>query len=93
MSFLLVTEIIEMFMFYLKIERHLSSTEFIEWILPFCPNIHTLKLRSIDQPNDLHNDIIRLKKLKDLDIPYSYGIDPVEVTSVAFRTKTTLTSS
>jgi len=72
-----------MFILYLKIERHLSFTEFIEWILPFCPNIHTLKLHFIHQPNDLHNDIIRLKKLKDLDIAYSSRIDPIEVTCVA----------
>jgi hypothetical protein len=83
-DFLLVSEFIKMFIFSFK--SHLSFTEFVKWILPICPNIHTLKLRSIDQPNDLHNDIIRLKKLKILDIVTIKGIDRKEVTCVAFRT-------
>ena len=56
----------------------------------FCSNIHTLYIDLIDQPNDLHNEIVRLKKLKDINISSDkYGIDPEEVTCVAFLIKTT----
>jgi hypothetical protein len=94
MRFLLVTKVIEMFIFFFKSQHHLYSTEFVKWILPFCSNIHTLKLHLIGEPKDVHNEISRLTKLNDLYIGASKGIDPKEVTSVAFRTKTTqLTSS
>jgi hypothetical protein len=89
----LVTKIIESFIFPFKSQRHLSFTEFVKWILSFCPNIHTLKLQIIEEPKDLHNEIVHLKKLKDLHIGTSNGIDPKEVASVAFRTKTTLLTS
>jgi hypothetical protein len=80
-----------MFIFYLKIERHLSFTEFVNWILPLCLNILDLKLRNtFGQPNDWHKDIIHLKKLKVLDIETSNEIDPKEVTCVAIRSKATL---
>ena len=34
---------------------------------------------------DLHNEIVRLQKLKVLDIETGYGTDPKEVTSVTLR--------
>jgi hypothetical protein len=82
-----------MYSFSLKIRRHLSSTEFVKWILPFCANIHTLQLHLVDEPNDLHKEIARLKKLKDLHIKTNDEIPPGEVTFVAFRIKTTLMTS
>ena len=91
MGFLLVMKIIEMF--YFKSQPHLSYTEFIKWILPFCSNIETLKIHLIEQPNDLHNEIVRLKKLKDLQIGTSIGIDLKEVTCVAFLTKKMMLTS
>jgi hypothetical protein len=91
MRFLLVSKIIEMF--YFKSQPHLSCTEFIKWILSFCSNVETLKIHLMEQPNDLHNEIARLKKLKDLHIGTCNGIDLKEVKSVAFPTKTTLLTS
>ena len=73
-------------MLIFSFKSHLYFAEFVKWILPFCPNIHTLKLHSIGEPKDVHNDIIRLKKLKDLEIETSEDLK--EVTFVAFRTKT-----
>jgi hypothetical protein len=80
-------------MFYFKRQSHLSLTEFVKWILPFCPNIETFKIRLMEQPNDLHNEIVRLEKLKDLHIVNCAGIHPKEVKSVSFLTKTTLLTS
>jgi len=60
-------------------ERPLSVTEFVKWVLPFCSNIHTLKIDLFGELKDLHNEIARLKKLKDLHI---WTVDPKEVTSV-----------
>jgi hypothetical protein len=78
--FLLVIEITEIFIFSLKNQPHLPFTEFVKWILSFCSNIETLTIPLIGQPNDLHKDIVRLKKLKDLHIGTSVGIDAEEVT-------------
>jgi hypothetical protein len=47
----------------------------------------------IEESNDLHNDIARLKKLKVLDIETSIGIDPKKVTCDDFITKATLLTS
>jgi hypothetical protein len=93
MDFLSVIEIFDMFILSLKSQRRLSFTEFVKWILPFWPNIHTLKLDFIDQPKDLHNEIARLKTLKDLLIETRHGIDLNMVTWGAIRTKTTLLTS
>ena len=82
-----------MFIFSLKIRRYLSFAEFVKWILPFCSNVETLKIQLIGQPNDWHNEIVHLKKLKDLLIGTNKGIDPEEVKFVALRTKTTLLTS
>ena len=71
----------------------LSFTEFVKWILPLSLNIHTLNLFLNDPPQGLHNEISRLKKLKDLNIGNSNEIFPTEVTCVAFRSKTTLITS
>ena len=80
-----------MLIFSDKNQRHLSFAELVKWILPFCLNIHTLKLNFIDDfANDLHNEIARLNQLKDLDISTCENIDLKEVTRVAYRTKTTL---
>jgi hypothetical protein len=89
--FLLVTKFIEMFIF--SVYSHLSFTEFVKWMLPFCPNIHTLKVDLMEESNDLHKEIARLKKLKDLHIFTCKGFNPIEVTCVAFRTKTTMLTS
>ena len=70
----------EMFNFSFENQCHLSIAEFVKWILSFCSNIETLTIPLIGQPNDLHKDIVRLKKLKDLHIGTSVGIDAEEVT-------------
>jgi hypothetical protein len=82
-----------MFIFSLKTSVIYFFADFVKWMFPFCPNIDTLKIDLIDQPNDLHIEIVRLKKLKDLFIGTTLGIDPKEVTCVAFRIKTTLLTS
>jgi hypothetical protein len=69
---------------FFKSQHHLPFTEFVKWILPLCSNTHTLKIHLIHQPNDLHNEIARLKKLKDLYIGTRKEIHPEEVTCVAF---------
>jgi hypothetical protein len=93
MRFLLVIEIVEMFIFSSQNQRHLSFTEFVKWILSFCPNVETLKLNFHEKPEGLTNYIARLKKLNDLDIATGRETDQKEVTCVAFRTKTTLLTS
>ncbi len=90
----MVIKIIELLIFSLKSQRHLPFTEFVKWILHVCPNIHTLKLHFHEKPEGLANYIARLKNLNDLDIgTVSREIDLIEVTSVVFRTKTTLLTS
>jgi hypothetical protein len=91
--FLLVIKNIEMFTFSVKSQRHSSFTEFVKWLLPFCPNVETLKLHFHEEPKGLANYIVRLKKLKDLYIGISQGINPGNVTSAAFRNETTLLNS
>ena len=86
-------QIIEFLIFSLKSQRSISFTEFVKWVLPFCSNIDTLKIRLIEQPNDLHNEIVRLKKLKDFHIGAQCKIDLKEVKSVVFRSKITLLTS
>jgi hypothetical protein len=83
-----------MFTFSFENQPHLSIAEFVKWILPFCSNIHTLRLTLTEMPSDLHNEIVRLKNLKNLHIGTSIGMHPKEVTSVAFApNETVLTSS
>ena len=69
-------------MFIFSFKNNFYFTEFVKWILPFCPNVHTLILHLIDQPKDVHKDIVRLEKLKYLLIWTSEGNDPKEVTRV-----------
>ena len=93
MGFPLVIKIIELFIFSVTHQRHLSFTEIVKWVLPFCPNIHTLKLKLNEKPEGLADYIARLEKLIDLDIGTCIGIDPKEVTFVSFRTNTNLLTS
>jgi hypothetical protein len=60
-------------MFIISFKSHLSFAEFVKCIIPFCPNIHTLKLRLFGLPEDLDNEIVRLNKLKELDIETGIG--------------------
>ena len=71
----------------------LILNEIVKWILPLSLNIHTLNLFLNDPPQGLHNEISRLKKLKDLNIGNSNEIFPTDVTCVTFRSKTTLITS
>jgi hypothetical protein len=88
---LLVTEII-------KINFILKSHEFsvsvnVEWILPVCLNIQYLKIDFSEESNGLHNEIARLKKLKELEVSANKTSELKEVTLIGFRTKTTLLTS
>ena len=93
-----------MFLYLKNTSAYICFTEFVKWILPFCSNIHTLKLENIEimdtsiffpyrEEMNVYNEIARLKKLKDLQITsssYMMHLIPKEVTSVAFQTITTL---
>ena len=68
-------------------------SEIVEWILPVCLNIHTLKIGFHKLPNDMHNDIASLKKLKKLDVSVDEASDLKEVTLIAFRIMTMLLNS
>jgi hypothetical protein len=82
-----------MLTFSFENQRHLSIAEFVKWILSFCSNIDALRLTLTEMPSDLHNEIVRLQKLKNLHIGTSTGMHPKEVTSVTFaRNETLLTS-
>jgi hypothetical protein len=88
---LLVTELMKI---YLILKWHdLSISALIAWILSACFNIHTLKLELPKQPIELHNQIARLKKLKELDVSADDASELKEVTLIAFRIMTTLLTS
>ena len=55
-------------MFSLKKQRQFYISEIVQWILPFCSNIHTLILRLEGSQKGLHNEIARLEKLINLDV-------------------------
>ena len=39
-----------------------------KWILSVCLNVHTVRVEILKQPNGFHNEIGRLKKLKELHV-------------------------
>ena len=45
-----------------------SISALVKWILSTCVNIHDLQITFLEKPNDFHNEIGRLKKLKKLDV-------------------------
>ena len=45
-----------------------SISALVKWILSACVNIHDLQITFLEKPNDFHNEIRRLKKLKKLDV-------------------------
>jgi hypothetical protein len=53
-------------------KNHFYFSDIVKWILSVCLNIHTLELDLPNQSNGLHNEIVRLKKLKNLYV-YGYG--------------------
>jgi hypothetical protein len=62
-----------------------SISALIKWILSVSLNIHTLRLYGkLEKLNDLHNEIARLKKLKELYISPFEASDVKEVTLIAF---------
>jgi len=73
-----------MLTFSFENQRHLSIAEFVKWILSFCSNIDALRLTLTEMPSDLHNEIVRLQKLKNLHIGTSTGMHPKEVTFAPF---------
>jgi len=68
-----------------------SISVLVKWILSECLNIHTLKLSGI--PKGCHNEIARLKKLKELEVWADKASRLNEVTLIASRIMTTLLTS
>jgi hypothetical protein len=80
---LLVTEMKKVY-FTLK-SHEFSISVLVEWILPFCLNIHDLQVQLSIQPNGFtKNEIGSLKKLKQLDVSANEASDLKEVRLVAF---------
>ena len=66
----------------------------IKWILSTSLSIHTLRLYSkFVELNGLHNEIARLKKLKELMISAYKASDLKEVSFIALSITTTLLTS
>jgi hypothetical protein len=72
-----------------------SISGLAKWILSVCLNIHTLKVEIfiLEQPNDLHNEIGRLKKLKKLKFSAYKASDLKEVRLIDLIIMTTLLTS
>ena len=72
----------------------ISIPALAQWILSVCLNIHTLTLTiNWMTSNSFHEEIVRLKKLKELNVTTDDAIDLEEVTLIAFRITTTLLTS
>ena len=68
--------------------------ELVKWILSVCLNIHTLTLSLNRESSDnFCNEIVRLTKLKKLDVLAVDASDLKAVTSIAFRIMMTLLTS
>ena len=71
-----------------------SISEIVKWILSVCLNIHTLTLSLNRESSDnFCNEIVRLTKLKKLDVLAVDASDLKAVTSIASRIMTTLLTS
>jgi hypothetical protein len=88
---LLVTEMIKIYFIFKS--HDLSISALVGWIFSACFNIHSLKLELPKQPIEFHNQIARLKKLKELDVSADDASELKEVTLIAFRIMTTLLTS
>jgi hypothetical protein len=85
----LVTEMININLVFKASDFPISAL--VKWILSVSLNIHTLRLHSkFVELNGLHNEIVRLKKLKELEVSAYKASDLKEVTLIAFRITTTL---
>jgi hypothetical protein len=86
---LLVTKMVKI-NFILKV-NDFSISALVDWILSTCLNIHTLRLSmSCKTPNNFHNEIGHLKKLKELDVRGESASELKEVTLFALRIMTLL---
>jgi hypothetical protein len=73
--------------------RDFSISALAKWILSVCSKIRTIQVKFLKQPNDFHDDIGRLKKLKKLEILVDEASELTEVTLNLFRITTTLLTS
>ena len=77
--------------FILKASNY-SISALVRWILSVCLNIHLLQLSITPQkPSSFLNEIVRLKKLKDLVVSADEASDLKEVTLIGFRIMTIMT--
>jgi hypothetical protein len=71
-----------------------SISALVEWILSDCLNLDFLELGLISKKaSSFLNEIVRLKKLKELNISAYEASELKEVTLIAFRITTTLLTS
>jgi hypothetical protein len=78
----------------LKAPYFIFDLEIVEWILPACLNIHTLKLDFLYQEMDVRVEMVPFKKLKKLNVQCDDASDLKEVTLLTIRNlKTLLTST
>jgi len=80
----MVTEMMKI-NFILK-SHDFSISALVKWILSTCVNIHDLQITFLEKPNDFHNEIgclKKLKKLKKLDVTADEANNLIEVTLIA----------
>jgi hypothetical protein len=84
----LVTEMMNII--FILNSHDFSISALARWFLSLCLNVHAIQVEFPEPPESFHNEINRLKNLKELNIWVDYATELKEVTLFALRITITL---